>query len=133
MLSTNQAVDFVNQHKKVAIVGLSPNEERASYRVGNFLKERGFDIIPVNPGLHEEIIGLKNRRSLENIAEGEVEWIDVFLNPGRLMGIIDEVIRIKPKMVWCQIGVINEEFNKRLEAAGIDYITDVCPKIELVK
>ena len=67
MLSAQEAVEFINQNKKVAIVGLSPKEDRPSFMVGNFMKNQGFEITSVNPGPFEEILGLKNHRSLAEL------------------------------------------------------------------
>jgi len=131
MLSVQEAVAVINQNKKVAIVGLSPKEDRPSFIVGNFMKNQGFEITSVNPGPFEEIIGLKNHRSLAELNPGDVDWIDLFVNPTRLMGLLDEILRLKPKLVWCQLSVINEEFNAELDKAGIPYIANACPKIEL--
>lgn len=131
MLSTQEAVELINKYKKVAIVGLSPKEDRPSHRVGNYMKDQGFEITSVNPGPFEEIIGLKNHRSLAELSTGDIDWVDLFVNPTRLMGLLDEIIRLKPKLVWCQLGVINEAFNAELDKAGIPYIADACPKIEL--
>ena len=131
MLTAQEAVELINQYKKVAIVGLSPKEDRPSFRVGNFMKDQGFDITSVNPGPFDEIIGLKNHRSLAELNPGDVDWVDLFVNPTRLMGLLDDIKRLKPKLVWCQLSVVNDEFNAELDKAGIPYIADACPKIEL--
>ena len=131
MLTAHEAVEVINQYKKVAIVGLSPKEDRPSFKVGNFMKNQGFEITSVNPGPFEEIIGRKNYRSLAELNPGDVDWIDLFVNATRLMGLLDEILRLKPKLVWCQLGVVNEAFNAELDKAGIPYIADACPKIEL--
>jgi uncharacterized protein len=131
MLTAQEAVELINQYKKVAIVGLSPKEDRPSFRVGNFMKDQGFDITSVNPGPFDEIIGIKNHRSLAELNPGDVDWVDLFVNPTRLMGLLDDIKRLKPKLVWCQLSVVNDEFNAELDKAGIPYIADACPKIEL--
>lgn len=131
MLTAQEAVEVINQYKKVAIVGLSPKEDRPSHRVGNFMKDLGFKITSVNPGPFEEIIGLKNHRSLAELNPGDVDWVDLFVNPMRLMGLLDDIKRLKLKLVWCQLSVVNDEFNAELDKAGIPYIADACPKIEL--
>ena len=131
MLTAQEAVELINQYNKVAIVGLSPKEDRPSFRVGNFMKDQGFDITSVNPGPFDEIIGLKNHRSLAELNPGDVDWVDLFVNPTRLMGLLEDIKRLKPKLVWCQLSVVNDEFNAELDKAGIPYIADACPKIEL--
>lgn len=129
MLTASQAVKIIKENTKVAIVGLSPKEDRPSFRVGHFLLDHGQSIIPIHPS-HDEIIGLAAKPSLADLEPGEVDWIDLFVNPARLMDLMDDILRLKPKLVWCQLGVVNEEFNAKLEEAGIDYIADHCPKIE---
>ena len=110
MLTIEKAMDLIHTHKTVAIAGLSPNPKRPSHLVGNFLKDRGYQIIPVNPGPHNEILGEVNRKNLANLSPGEADWLDLFVNPTRLLSLLPEVIRLNPKLVWCQIGVVNESF-----------------------
>ncbi len=129
MLQVKQAMDIIKKNKKVAIVGLSPQEDRPSNRVGKFLIEKGFDIIPVNPAF-ETILGKKCVKKLSNINQAEVDWIDMFVGPQRLMSFSEDIVSLSPKLVWCQIGVVNQEFNQVLDDAGIPFIADVCPKIE---
>ena len=129
MKTTVEALEIIKNNKKVAIIGLSPKNDRPSYHVGEFLMGLDFQITPVHP-MHEEILGNKAIKSLEELTPGQVDWIDIFLNPTRLMPLVDEIVRLQPKLVWCQIGVVNEEFNQTLEAAGIAVIADHCPKIE---
>ncbi len=128
-LTVDQALEVIRSHKRVAIVGLSPKTDRPSHRVGQFLQEKGFDIIPVNP-VHKEILGQPSVTSLEELDPDSVDWVDFFVGPQRLPDFANEIIRLSPKLVWCQIGVVNPEFNQGLENAQIPYIADVCPKIE---
>ncbi len=128
-LTVNQALEIIRNHKRVAIVGLSPKEDRPSYRVGQFLLEKGFDLIPVNP-VHDEILGQPSVSSLADLDPDVIDWVDFFVGPGRLPDFVNEIIRLSPKLVWCQIGVVNENFNQRLKNAHIPYIADVCPKME---
>ncbi|MDT8445413.1 MAG: CoA-binding protein [bacterium] len=129
MISASEALTLIKANPKVAIVGLSPKEDRPSYHVGQFLAGHDFKITPIHPA-HPEIMGFAAKASLAELSPGEVDWIDLFLNPDRLMDLVDEIKRLKPKLVWCQIGVVNEEFNALIEGAGIPLIANVCPKIE---
>jgi len=129
MLSATDALDIIYNNKSVAIVGLSPKTDRPSYKVGSFLQEKGYTITPVNPGC-AEVLGQSCAASLGDLQPGSVDWIDLFVNPVRLMPLVDDIIRLSPKLVWCQIGVVNDEFNQKLDEAGISYIADKCPKIE---
>jgi len=130
MLTVAEAMKIVKESNKVAMVGLSPKPDRPSHHVAAFLQENSsIQVTPINPTC-KEVLGEACVSSLENIEAGSVDWIDFFVNPTRLPEFTAEVLRIQPRMVWCQIGVVNEEFGKALDAAGIPYIMDKCPKIE---
>ncbi len=129
MLNVQEAINIIRENKTVAVVGLSPKTDRPSYKVGNFLIEKDFNVVPVNPG-HKEILNQSCVGSLAELSPGSVDWIDLFVNPTRLMDLLDDIIKLSPKLVWCQIGVVNEEFNQALEKSRIPYIADVCPKME---
>lgn len=126
-VDVEDALAFIKDNKRVAVVGLSPKEDRPSNQVGSFLIDRGFNVVPVNPG-PDEILGQKCKKSLADLSPDEVDWIDLFVNPTRLGDLLEDVVRLSPKLVWCQIGVVNEAFNQRLEKEKIPYIADVCPK-----
>jgi len=128
-ISGKEALEYIQAHKKVAVVGLSPKVDRPSYRVGNFMQELGFEITPIHPA-HSEILGCAAKASLADLQPGEVDWIDLFVNPTRLMDLLPEILRLKPGLVWCQLGVVDAEFNHAVEKAGISLIFDHCPKIE---
>ncbi len=129
MLNIEQALEIIRENKKVAIVGLSPKEDRPSSRVARFLLEKDFEITPVHP-FHDVILDKPVLKNLSFLNPGEVDWVDLFVNPQRLMDLAEEILRLSPKLVWCQIGVVNEEFNRVLKTAGIPFIADVCPKME---
>lgn len=132
MLTATDALKIITRNKRVAIVGLSPKEDRPSFRVGSFLLSQGYEVVPVNPG-HKEILGQACVKSLDELSPETVDWIDLFVNPSRLMEFAETIIRLSPKLVWCQLGVVNERFNEAMEKAGIPLIVDACPKIELEK
>ncbi len=132
MLTVEQALEVINHNKRVAIVGLSPKEDRPSHRVAKFLIDRGFQIVPVTP-IHDEILGIPCKKSLSEIGNGEVDWVDFFVNPTKLKEFTSDLVDLSPKLVWCQIGVVDEEFNSQLAGKGIPYIADVCPKMEIEK
>lgn len=126
-MNVEEALAFIKGNKRVAVVGLSPKEDRPSNQVSRFLIDKGFSVVPVNPG-HDEILGQKCKKNLAELKPDEVDWIDLFVNPTRLGDLLEEVVRLSPKLVWCQIGVVDEDFNRRLEEEKIPYIADVCPK-----
>lgn len=130
MLSVEAAMKIVKESSTMAMVGLSPKTDRPSHHVAVFLQQNSdIQIIPVNPTC-DQVVGKKCVPSLAEIETGSVDWIDFFVNPKKLPEFIDEVVRIKPKMVWCQLQVVNQEFADAMDQAGIPYIMDKCPKIE---
>ena len=114
--------------KTIAIVGLSPNELRASYFVGYYLRRHGYHVIPVNPR-ETEILGQKCYPSLSDVPE-PVDIVNVFRAPDALPAIARETVRIGAGALWCQFGVINEEGAKIAENGGVTVIMDRCLKVE---
>jgi len=120
--------------KTIAMVGASPNEVRPSYFAMKYLLDKGFKIIPVNPG-HDgkEILGQKVYARLSDVP-APVDMVDIFRNSEAAGPITDEAIankdRLGAKILWMQLGVINEEAAKRAEKAGFTVIMNRCPKIE---
>src|SRR5690349_9050211 len=114
--------------KTVAIVGLSPNELRASYFVGYYLKRHGYRIVPVNPR-ESQILGERSHKSLTEI-EGPIDIVNVFRAPDALPGIAAEAVQIRAGCLWCQFGVINEEGARVAEAGGLSVVMDRCIKVE---
>jgi hypothetical protein len=118
----------VHTARTIAIVGLSPNELRASYFVGYYLKRHGYRVIPVNPR-ESEILGEKCYASLLDIPE-PVDVVDVFRAPAALPEIAREAVAIHAGALWCQFGVINAEGAQIAEDGGLSVIMDRCLKIE---
>ncbi len=130
MIKIAEALKLIEKEKKVAIVGLSPKKDRPSYRVGKFLQDRGYKIYPINP-FYNEILGEKSSAKLSDLSPGTVGWVDMFVKSSRLIDFTDEIIELRPVLVWCQIGVVSMEFERKLEDAGIRVIMDRCPAIDL--
>jgi uncharacterized protein len=114
--------------RTIAIVGLSPNELRASYFVGYYLRRHGYHVIPVNPR-ESEILGEKSYPSLLDIP-GPVDVVDVFRAPAALPEIAREAVAIRAGALWCQYGVINAEGAQIAEDGGVPVIMDRCLKVE---
>ncbi|MFL2547515.1 MAG: CoA-binding protein [Candidatus Rariloculaceae bacterium] len=118
----------VLSRKRVAIVGLSGNELRASNFVGRYLLGHGYEVIPVNPR-EESILGLKSYPSLTDIPT-PVDTVDVFRQPSVVPGLAQEAIDIGATCLWLQFEVISEEGAKLAADAGLDVIMDRCMKVE---
>lgn len=123
---------ILNTVKTIAMVGFSPKENRPSYFVFKYLIERGYRVIPVNPGqAGKEALGQNIYASLGEIPES-IDMIDVFRGSEHVMPIIEEALTLKPKpqVIWMQLTVHNDEAAKLAEDNGIKVVMNRCPKIE---
>ncbi|WP_066174699.1 CoA-binding protein, partial [Arcobacter porcinus] len=118
--------------KTIAIVGLSPNSEKASFKVAQYLQNNGFKIVPIYPK-EDEILGEKVYRSLSEIPFS-IDMIDIFRKPDAILKVVDEVIKIKDekniKSVWFQLGLANNEAAQNALKAGLKVVQNKCTKIE---
>jgi len=112
----------------VAVVGYSEKPERVSHRIAKYLAQEGNSIVGVNPNVTESVNGVAVRPALGQLSE-PVDIIQVFRNSASLPALADEILALswKPKMVWCQQGVVDVVFQRRLEKAGIPVVMDACP------
>jgi uncharacterized protein len=116
--------------KTVAIVGLSPNELRASYFIGYYLRRHAYRIVPVNPR-EEEILGERSYPSLTDIpSDLHIDVVDVFRAPEAVPGIAEEAVAIGAGALWLQYGVISEEGAATAAQGGLDVVMDRCMKVE---
>jgi len=116
--------------KTIAMVGASPNWNRPSYFAMKYLQDKGFRVIPVNPGaVGQEILGEKVVGSLKEI-EGKVDMVDIFRASEHALPIAEDAIAIGAKVLWMQLGVRNDEAAALAEKAGLTVVMNRCPKIE---
>lgn len=114
--------------KKIAVVGLSNNPERTSYKVSEYMQQQGFDIIPVNPTI-EAALGVRAYASLLDIEE-EVDLVNVFRRSEDTVEPAKEAAQIKAKGLWLQLGIENEEAARIAADAGLKVVMDRCIKVE---
>jgi len=117
--------------KVIAVVGLSADADKPSNGVARYLQSKGFRIIPVNPG-QETILGEKSYKSLADIPE-KIDVVDVFMRSEKVLPVVEEAIRLKPKAIWLQLGITNEEAKAAAASAGIMFVQDKCVKVEHVR
>jgi predicted CoA-binding protein len=119
---------ILNTYKTIAVVGLSSNPERPSYRVASYLKSAGYKIVPVRPD-GGEILGEKVYHSLVDIPF-DIDIVDVFRKPETVMPIAREAVQIGAKVFWLQQGITNEEAESFCRNAGLEVISDRCMLVE---
>ena len=125
--------EILKEVKTVAIVGASARQERDSYKVMRSLLDNGYEVFPVNP--NEEgnlILGQLCYKDLSSIQK-KIDMVDVFRAEEAIIGIAKESIQIKAKVLWTQLGIVNEEASKLAKKAGLKVVMNRCPKIELAK
>jgi uncharacterized protein len=123
---------ILNTVKTIAMVGISPKDNRPSYFAFKYLLERGYNMIPVNPGqAGGEILGRKVHARLADISE-PVDMVDVFRAPQYVPQVVEEALALspRPQVIWMQLGVRNDAAAAVAEAAGLKVVMNRCPKIE---
>lgn len=122
--------DILTSVKTIALVGWSPKPDRPSHRVAEFLKRKGYRVIPVNPGhAGEQALG---ETVVATLAEaGPVDMVDIFRRSEEAGAVADEAVRIGAKVVWMQIGVVDEAAASRARNAGLRVVMNRCPAIEI--
>lgn len=123
---------ILNTVKSIAMVGASEKENRPSYFAFKYLLERGYHMIPVNPGrAGETMLGRKTYARLADIPE-PVDMVDVFRAARYARPIVEEALALtpRPRVIWMQLGVRNDEAAALAEANGVKVVMDRCPKIE---
>ena len=118
--------NVLTNYKNVAVVGISNKEDRDSYKVGKYLDENGFHVIPVNPML-EQWNGKKCYPDLKAASkENSIEIVDIFRKSEAVLPIVEEALKIKPEVIWMQLGVENEEAATLARKNSIKVIMNKC-------
>jgi predicted CoA-binding protein len=129
--------DILEKFKTIAIVGLSSNPTKDSYMVAEYLKSRNYHVIPVNP-FADEILGKKSYKSLLDLPEDlkkKVEIVNIFRPAHEVPPIVNQAIHLrtkheKPRVIWMQLGIVNEKAEKCATEAGFTVVMDKCIKNE---
>lgn len=124
--------EILNGVKTIAMVGASPVNVRPSYFAFKYLAERGYDMIPINPGqVGKALVGKPFVASLKDI-DRPVDMVDIFRNSTAAEAVVDEALTMTPlpKIIWMQLGVRNDAAAAKAEAAGLKVVMNRCPKIE---
>lgn len=130
------AQEILTKYNTIAVYGMSGNPTKAAYEVPEFMMQKGYKIIPINPR-EEEILGKKVYHSLMDVQE-KIEILDVFRPSDEAVDVVKQAIeRKKAKgdidVVWLQLGIYNDEAKALAEANGIEFVQNKCLKIEYNK
>jgi predicted CoA-binding protein len=120
--------EILTSYKTIAIVGISNKPDKDSYIVAEYLLNQGYKIIPVNPNI-DTVLGLKAYPDLISIPE-DIEIVDIFRRPEFVDEIVDQAIEKGAKVVWMQLGVINESAAEKARKAGLKVVMNKCIKVE---
>jgi hypothetical protein len=122
--------EILRSARRVAVVGLSPKPERPSHGVASYLQRAGYTIIPVRP-TGREILGEPVQPDLRAAAStGPIDIVDIFRRSEYVPALLDDLLTIRPRLVWMQVGVRDDGTAERLEAAGIPVVMDRCLAVD---
>lgn len=119
---------ILNSVQTIAVVGLSASKTRAGYTVSKYMQDVGYRIIPVNPNL-DEALGETAYPDLKSMLE-PVDMVLIFRRSEHIPPVVDEAIEIGAKVVWMQLGIINEEAAQKAREAGLEVIQDSCIAVD---
>jgi predicted CoA-binding protein len=122
--SDDEIRSILTTMRRVAVVGVSAREDRDSHGIAKFLQEKGLDMLPVNPTL-DHVLGHTVYPDLKTI-EGPIDVVDIFRRSDAVPPIVEEAIAVGAKVVWMQLGVVNEDAASAALAAGLQVVMDLC-------
>ena len=123
-MNSIEEIKKIFQMKTIAVVGMSPKPERPSHYVAMYMKEQGYNIIPVNPG-HNEIAGMKSFPSLLDITQ-TIDVVDVFRRSEFVLPIAESAVTVGAKALWLQDGVINEDGSALAQKVDLLVVVNDC-------
>jgi uncharacterized protein len=123
--------DILKNNRTIAVIGMSKNPEKDAYRIPQYLIKNGYNVIPVNPTA-DEILGRKSYKKLSDVPE-KIDIVDVFRPSEDIPNYVEDVLKVKPKVFWEQLGIHNPEAEEKIAAAGIKIVFDRCMMVELGK
>src|SRR5512139_627141 len=124
MNSDNVMKEILRSAKTIAVVGLSSNETKESYRIASYLQDQGYRIIPVNPTA-SEILDEKSYPDLQSVPE-KIDVVQVFRKPEDVPPVVDDAIKAGAKVIWMQEGIVNEQAAQKAREAGLQVVMDAC-------
>lgn len=121
--------NILQQYRRIAVVGLSDRPERPSYGVTRYMIEHDYEITGVRPAGPSQILGRPCVPTLKDVP-APLEIVDVFRSPEYIPALVDELIPLKPKVLWLQLGITHPEAEEKARRAGIIVLSDRCILVE---
>jgi|SRR3954465_14373775 len=130
--SPAQIRDLLENTHRIAVLGIKPDPHQPAYYVPEYAERAGYEIIPV-PVYYQDLTEMMGKKVYRKLADipGEVDMVDVFRRPNDIPPHVDDIIAKKPKSVWFQLGIRNDDAAEKLARAGIDVVQDHCLLVEL--
>jgi len=125
---SKDVLEIPKKYKRLIIVGASPKPDRPSYIVMKYLLKQGFEIIPVNPA-YEEVLGVKTVKDVSEVSEDfNPEVVIIFRKSSEVLPVVEKALKLTPKVIWLQEGIVNEEAKELAEKAGVKFVMNLCFK-----
>lgn len=121
---TDSEIKDILTLKKVAVVGMSRHYNKPAHFVPKYLSEQGFDVIPINP-IADKILGKKSHKHLHSVEE-DIDIVDVFRPSDQVLPVVEDAIKIKPRVIWLQEGIHNPEAEDLARKHGIKIVYNRC-------
>jgi len=125
----NEIDEILENSKTIAVIGMSKNPEKDAYTVPEYVKSKGYRVIPVNPSA-DQILGEKAYKRLRDVP-GEIDIVDVFRPSEDVPNYVEDVLEKKPKVFWLQLGIHNPEAEDEIASHGIRVLYNKCMRVEL--
>jgi predicted CoA-binding protein len=121
---TDKEIKDILTLKKIAVIGMSRHSNKAAHFVPKYLLEQGYDITPINP-IAEEILGKKSYPDILSVAD-PIDIVDIFRPSEQVLPVVQDAIKIKPKVIWLQEGIHNLEAEELARKHGIKVVYNRC-------
>lgn len=128
----NRIKELLESTHRIAVLGIKPDAQQPAYYVPEYAEHAGYEIVPV-PVYYKELTEMMGKKVYRKIADvpGDIDMVSVFRRPNDIPPHVDDIISKKPKSVWFQLGIRNDEAAEKLARAGIDVVQDHCLLVEL--
>lgn len=128
LTSDSELRELITHSRNIAVVGMSPNEDKPSHYVAQYMRSHGYTIVPVNP-LYAEIAGMRCYPNLREVPMS-IDMVNVFRRAEDVPSVAEEAIAVGAKSLWVQLGIIHVPAAELAQAAGLQVVMDRCLMVE---